>query len=77
MTTTIKVSSELRDRLKRQAARDGVTLGVHLEHLADGEDRRRRLEQLKLAIGRTDEATMASYAAETAEWERSELSDAS
>lgn len=50
---------------------------MHLEHLADGEDRRRRLEQLKLAIGRTDEATMASYAAETAEWERSELSDAS
>ena len=43
MTTTIKVSGELRDRLKTQAARDGLTLGAHLAHLADADDRRHRL----------------------------------
>ena len=39
MTTTIKVSDDLRDRLKEQAARDGLTLGAHLARLADAEVR--------------------------------------
>lgn len=37
MTTTIKVSDSLRDRLKEQASRDGLTLGAHLARLADAE----------------------------------------
>ena len=43
MTTTIKVDDALRDRLKAQAARHGLTLGGHLAVLADAEDRRERL----------------------------------
>jgi predicted DNA-binding ribbon-helix-helix protein len=76
MTTTIKVSDELRDRLKEQAARDGLTLGAHLAHLADAEDRRWRLSQLKAAVTRTAAADSESQAAESADWERTELADA-
>ncbi len=77
MTTTIKVSDELRDRLKEQAARDGLTLGAHLANLADAEDRRRRLDLLKSALDASSSADAGSYAAETADWERTELADAS
>lgn len=77
MTTTIKVSDELRDRLKAQASRDGLTLGAHLAHLADADDRRWRLRSLKAAMADTSRPDAASYAAEAAEWERTELSDTS
>lgn len=77
MTTTIKVSDELRDRLKEQAAREGLTLGAHLAHLADAEDRRRRLHLLKSVLGGSTKADTESYSHETAEWERTELTDAS
>jgi hypothetical protein len=77
MTTTIKVSDELRDRLKEQAARDGLTLGAHLAHLADAEDRRWRLHLLKSAIDASSSADAGSHAAETEDWERTELADAS
>lgn len=77
MTTTIKVSDELRDRLKEQAARDGITLGAHLAHLADAEDRRWRLHLLKSAIDASSSADTGSYATETEDWERTELADAS
>lgn len=77
MTTTIKVSDELRDRLKEQAARDGLTLGAHLAHLADAEDRRWRLHLLKSTINASSSADAGSYAAETGAWERTELADAS
>ncbi|WP_175476884.1 hypothetical protein [Ruania alba] len=40
--TTIKVDSELRDRLNAQAAAQGLTLGQHLAALAVGCDQRRR-----------------------------------
>ncbi len=43
--TTIKVSSELRDRLKAEAARQGHTLAEHLEMLLDQEARRQRLNR--------------------------------
>lgn len=77
MTTTIKVSDELRDRLKEQAARDGLTLGAHLAHLADAEDRRWRLHLLKSTIDASSNADAGSYVAETEDWERTELADAS
>lgn len=76
MTTTIKVSEELRDRLKAQAAHEGLTLGSHLARLADGEDRRLRLRSLKDAIADSAASDAASHDAETAAWERTELADA-
>lgn len=76
MTTTIKVSDELRDRLKEQASRVGLTLGAHLAHLADAEDRRSRLNLLKAAIAQSAPADAESHAAESADWERAELADA-
>ncbi|WP_455424306.1 hypothetical protein [Arthrobacter woluwensis] len=75
MTTTIKVSSELRDRLKAQASRDGVTLSAHLQHLADFEDRRRRMESLRAAIAATGPAEWSSWVEESSDWEHTELSD--
>lgn len=74
MTTTIKVSDELRDRLKAQAARDGLTLGAHLAHLADAEDRRLRFTALRAAIAATSADDRVSHSAETEGWERTELS---
>lgn len=76
MTTTIKVSDKLRDRLKAQAAREGLTLGSHLKRLADREDRRLRLRSLKAAIADSAVVGTASHDAETAAWERTELADA-
>jgi hypothetical protein len=77
MTTTIKVSDELRDRLKAQAARDRLTLGAHLARLADLEDRHRRLRDLKAAVAATSGEDLATHAAETAAWETAELEDSS
>ncbi len=76
MATTIEVSDELRDRLKEQAARDGLTLSAHLAHLADAEDRRQRFQSLKSAINASSSTGAGSYAAETEDWEHTELTDA-
>lgn len=75
MTTTIKVSDALRDRLKAQAARDGLTLGAHLARLADADDRRERLRVLAEAISGGSSESAASHAIESAAWERTELTD--
>lgn len=76
MNTTIKVSDELRDRLKAQAARDGLTLAAHLSRLADADDRRRRLLDLKSAIAQTSPESRRSHAVESEAWEHAELTDA-
>ncbi|MFS0894473.1 hypothetical protein [Microbacterium sp. 179-I 3D3 NHS] len=76
MTTTIKVSNALRDRLKEQAAREGLTLGAHLDRLADAQDRQWRLQSLKTAVGLTAPGDADSHRAETREWERAEDTDA-
>lgn len=68
--TTIKVSRELRDKLKEQAQAEHRTLGEHLAHLAANADQERRFEQLREAIARTSPEDMASYREETAWWER-------
>jgi hypothetical protein len=77
MTATIEVSDGLRDRLKEQAARDGPTLGAHLANVADAQDRRSRLHLLRSAIDASSSADAASHGAETEDWERTELADAS
>ena len=67
--TTIKVSSEVRDRLKTQANAAGRTLGDHLRHLADLGDRAGRFEALRIAIEATPAESLASYERETTEWD--------
>ena len=48
--TTIKVSTETRDRLKAQASAAHVSLGEHLNRLASAADRGLRFEALRAAI---------------------------
>lgn len=67
--TTIKVTTEVRDRLKAQAAAAHRTLGEHLARLADDADRDRRFEAMRLAMARTSPAELADYRAETAWWD--------
>lgn len=76
MTTTIKVSDEVRDRLKAQASRSGLTLGAHLAHLADLVDRQERLAAAARAMAASTDAAVTEYLAETRAWEQAELSDA-
>ena len=67
--TTIKVSMTTRDRLKTQAAAAHQSLGAYLDGLADIADRRSRMESMRLSIAATREADMASYLAESDEWD--------
>ncbi len=68
--TTIKVSSDVRDRLKAQATQADRTLGEHLAHLADLADREGRFHSMRQAIESTPAELTASYADEVAAWEQ-------
>jgi hypothetical protein len=70
--TTIKVSIDVRDRLKVQAALAHRTLGQHLEHLATLGDRERRLAGFRDALRATSPEDLASYRAEAGDWDRIE-----
>ena len=73
MSTTIRVTVELRDRLADQAARERRTLGEHLAHLAvlgDLSEREGRFTALRDAVRATPAAAAESYAAEMAAWKR-------
>lgn len=72
MTTTIKVSDEVRDRLKGQASRAHRTLGQHLEHLADLGEREVRMAALRGAVRSTSAEDLASWRVETRAWEQIE-----
>ena len=75
MTTTIKVSDELRDRLKAQASRAGRTLGAHLAVLADLADRKDRLAAMEQAVRETPASVLEQYRTESERWETTELVD--
>jgi hypothetical protein len=62
--TTIKVSTETRDRLKAQASAAHVSLGEHLARLATAADRGLRFEALRAAVV----ATSPELTAEDDEW---------
>lgn len=68
MHTTIKVSMDLRDRLKAQAAGHGRTIGEHLAVLADEADRETRFARLRRQIAETPAESMAEYRASAAAW---------
>lgn len=72
MTTTIKVSNEVRDRLKGQAAQAHRTLGQHLEFLAGLGEREARIAALRAAIRATSAEDLASWREETDAWDRIE-----
>ena len=72
MTTTIKVSDEVRDRLKAQASRAHRTLGQHLDYLADLGEREARIAALRAAVATTSAEDLASWREETRAWERIE-----
>lgn len=69
-TTTIKVTRDVRDRLKAQASAAHRTLGEHLAHLAELGDREGRFAALRDAIAATPAEARESYDAEVAAWER-------
>jgi hypothetical protein len=69
MPTTIKVSTELRDRLKAQATEHGRTLGEHLAVLADRADREARFARLRRQIASTPAALRSSYLEEIGTWD--------
>lgn len=72
MITTIKVPSEVRDRLKIQAALAHRTLGKHLEYLTELGERDARIASLRAAIAATPPEELASYREETRTWDRIE-----
>lgn len=65
--TTIKVSTDLRDRLRTAAAARGRTLGEQIEAMLDDSARAERLARLReqLAANPPDE----QYLADAAEWQ--------
>jgi predicted transcriptional regulator len=71
-STTIKVSTEIRDQLKRQAAAQHRTLGAHLAHLAQLGERESRMHRLGAAIKATPVSDLESYRDETREWDQIE-----
>ena len=69
MHTTVKVTTELRDRLKAQAAARGRTIGEHLAVLADDADRHDRFSRLRQQVAATPPELRASYLDELAAWD--------
>lgn len=65
MATTIKVSTELRDRINRDAQARGVTAAGLIEGLLDGYERRRRME----AFGRAFRDADPGYWDEFSAWD--------
>lgn len=74
--TTIKVSTETRDRLKQQAAAAGMSLGSYVSLLSRAAAREERLAALGAAMAGTSPADRAAFAAESEAWEATELTDA-
>lgn len=72
-TTTIKVSSETRDRLKAHAAAAHATLGDYLARLADGADRRQRMAAVATAMRNATADELRDYQREAAEWVDADL----
>jgi hypothetical protein len=72
MTTTIKVTVEVRDRLKQQARQAHRTLGQHLEHLAGLGEREARMVSLRDAMTATSAENLESYREEVRAWDHLE-----
>ncbi len=71
--TTIKVTAAVRDRLKAQAYSAHLTLGEHLERLADLADREARYAALAGAIEGMSDEQRADYRRESSTWVDADL----
>lgn len=72
-TTTIKVTTDLRDRLKIRAAGLGLSLGDYLDRLVAEQERAERFDRLRQSIKAhplTDEAKT-----EDAAWQDASMAD--
>lgn len=67
--TTIKVSSELRDRLNAEARRAGTTAAGVIEALIAERERSERFQAMREAIAATTPENLAEYPEEVAEWQ--------
>jgi len=65
MSTTIKVSAELRDRINRDARERGLTAAALIEQLLDAHERRQRME----TFGRAFRSADATYWDEFQSWD--------
>ena len=65
-TTTIKVTTERRDRLHAQAAQEGRTMGSLVEELLDEHLRRQRFQRLRAAYAASVDT---AYLDEVREWD--------
>ena len=67
--TTIKVTSDVRDRLKAQAKAGGRTLGEQLKFLAKLGERQARLDAMSAAMAATPPELMTTYDDEVEYWD--------
>ena len=63
--TTIKVPTQLRDRINHEARERGLSAAALVEHLLDGYERQRRMD----VFGRAFRAADAEYWDEFAAWD--------
>ncbi len=68
--TTIKVSSDLRDRLNEAARDEGLTAGSFVERLLDVYLREQRFVAMREAMALTDAPSWSEYRAETELWDQ-------
>jgi predicted transcriptional regulator len=67
--TTIKVSSELRDRLNAAAHDEGLTTGSFVERLLELYLREQRFARLRESMAAMDEKAWAEYREEMKAWD--------
>jgi hypothetical protein len=73
--TTIKVPSELRDRLNAAAKEANTTVAGLIEQLIAAQERAERFRQIKEARAKTTPQQWAEYNAEDQLFERASLAD--
>jgi|GEM_PF-482857 Ribbon-helix-helix protein, copG family. len=73
--TTIKVPSELRDRLNAEARGSGVTVAAVIERLLEDRERASLFEQMRVDRARMTDAERAELADEYRAWSEAGASD--
>ena len=67
--TTIKVPSELRDRLNEEARRANTTVAAVIESLVAERERAERFRAMREAMADADRSEIESYERETSDWD--------